>query len=168
LTFNFDSLSIYAHKSIHPSNVVFLLSYISGISEAMLMGYWHLIQFLLSPVSTMWSLWTPYTLDWTFLRVKGCLRRLWKWNLSASCTFNLLWSKPKAYVVTFVISLGYVGEVNPSVVLPRDLEWSQHTYITYNRTSQRNEFDFDTRDVHKSLWRSQSYFLRMSERMETQ
>jgi hypothetical protein len=53
--------------------------------------------------------------------------------------------------LTFAISLGYVVEVYPNVLLPRDLERSQRTYIAYNRMSQRNEFDFDTRDVQKSL-----------------
>ncbi|WVZ59593.1 hypothetical protein U9M48_009713 [Paspalum notatum var. saurae] len=53
--------------------------------------------------------------------------------------------------LTFAISLGYAIEVYPNVLLPRDLERSQRTYIAYNRMSQRNEFDFDTRDVQKSL-----------------
>jgi len=53
--------------------------------------------------------------------------------------------------LTFSIALGYAIEVYPNVLLPCDLERSQRTYIAYNRMSQRNEFDFDTRDVQKSL-----------------
>ncbi|XP_062200264.1 uncharacterized protein LOC133902952 [Phragmites australis] len=53
--------------------------------------------------------------------------------------------------LTFAISLGYAVEVYPNVLLPRELERSERTYIAYNRMSQRNEFDFDTRDVQKSL-----------------
>lgn len=53
--------------------------------------------------------------------------------------------------LTFSVSLGYAIEVYPNVLLPCDLERSQRTYIAYNRMSQRNEFDFDTRDVQKSL-----------------
>ncbi|KAK3156920.1 hypothetical protein QOZ80_2AG0113820 [Eleusine coracana subsp. coracana] len=53
--------------------------------------------------------------------------------------------------ITFAISLGYVVEVYPNIVLPRELERSERTYIAYNRMSQRNEFDFDTRDAQKSL-----------------
>ena len=95
--FFFFSFFDWAYESIHPSNVIFPhVSYISGISEAMLMVYWCLIQLLLSSVSTTWSLWTPYTLVWTLLRVWICLQRLWKWNPWASCSVQFATIKAKS------------------------------------------------------------------------
>jgi hypothetical protein len=60
--------------------------------------------------------------------------------------------------ITFAISLGYVVEVYPNVILPCDLERSERTYIAYNRMSQRTEFDFDTRDAQKSLCKKPIHF----------
>ncbi|XP_010250871.1 PREDICTED: uncharacterized protein LOC104592979 [Nelumbo nucifera] len=53
--------------------------------------------------------------------------------------------------LTFSVSLGYVVQVFPNIVLPRELERSEQTYSAWNRISHRNEFDFDTRDVHGSV-----------------
>ncbi|KAG8084144.1 hypothetical protein GUJ93_ZPchr0010g10650 [Zizania palustris] len=53
--------------------------------------------------------------------------------------------------LTFAVSLGYVVQVYPNVLLPRELERSERTYIAYNRMNHRTEFDFDTRDIQKSL-----------------
>ncbi|KAJ0049457.1 hypothetical protein Pint_14959 [Pistacia integerrima] len=52
---------------------------------------------------------------------------------------------------TFSVSLGYVVQVYPNIVLPRDLDRSEKTYSAWNRISNRNEFDFDTRDPHRSI-----------------
>lgn len=52
---------------------------------------------------------------------------------------------------TLVVSLGYVVQVFPNIVLPRDLDRSEKTYTAWNRLSHRNEFDFDTRDPHRSI-----------------
>uniref|UniRef100_A0A0D9XLJ6 Uncharacterized protein n=1 Tax=Leersia perrieri TaxID=77586 RepID=A0A0D9XLJ6_9ORYZ len=57
----------------------------------------------------------------------------------------------KRQKLTYAVSLGYVIQVYPNVLLPRELERSERTYIAYNRMSQRTEFDFDTKDVQKSL-----------------
>ncbi|XP_038977392.1 uncharacterized protein LOC103708518 isoform X2 [Phoenix dactylifera] len=51
--------------------------------------------------------------------------------------------------LTFSVSLGYVVQVFPHVILPRELERSEQTYIAWNRRGNRNEFDFDTRDVYR-------------------
>ncbi|CAA6656461.1 unnamed protein product [Spirodela intermedia] len=53
--------------------------------------------------------------------------------------------------LTFSVSLGYVVQVFPYVVLPRDLERSELTYIAWNNLGNRNEFDFDTRDSYQPL-----------------
>ncbi|XP_078447812.1 beta-1,3-n-acetylglucosaminyltransferase radical fringe protein, putative (DUF604) [Wolffia australiana] len=53
--------------------------------------------------------------------------------------------------LTFAVSLGYVVQVFPYVVLPRDLERSEITYIAWNYMGGKNEFDFDTRDSYQSL-----------------
>lgn len=52
--------------------------------------------------------------------------------------------------LTFSVSLGYVVQVYPNIVLPRELERSEQTYSAWNKRTNRNEFDFDTRDAHKS------------------
>ncbi|XP_040383866.1 uncharacterized protein LOC102715338 [Oryza brachyantha] len=57
----------------------------------------------------------------------------------------------KRQKLTFAVSLGYVLQVYPNVLLPRDLERSERTYVGYNRMNHRTEFDFDTRDIQKSL-----------------
>ncbi|XXG76394.1 hypothetical protein AAC387_Pa08g0754 [Persea americana] len=53
--------------------------------------------------------------------------------------------------LTFSVSLGYVVQVFPIIVLPRELERSEQTYSAWNRVNHRNEFDFDTRDVYRSV-----------------
>lgn len=53
--------------------------------------------------------------------------------------------------LTFSVSLGYVVQVFPTIVLPRELERSEQTYIAWNRVNKRDEFDFDTRDVYRSV-----------------
>ncbi|EAZ16687.1 hypothetical protein OsJ_32162 [Oryza sativa Japonica Group] len=62
---------------------------------------------------------------------------------------SICYDKRQKY--TFAVSLGYVVQVYPYVLLPRELERSERTYIAYNRMSQRTEFDFDTKDIQKSL-----------------
>ncbi|KAI4990863.1 hypothetical protein ZWY2020_039234 [Hordeum vulgare] len=39
----------------------------------------------------------------------------------------------------------------PSVLLPPELERSERTYIAFKRMSQRTEFDFDTKEIQKSM-----------------
>lgn len=53
--------------------------------------------------------------------------------------------------LTFAVSLGYVVQVFPNIVLPRELERSEQTYSAWNRLGHRNEFDFDTRDPYRSV-----------------
>lgn len=53
--------------------------------------------------------------------------------------------------LTFSVSLGYAIQVLPNIVFPRELERSERTYSAWNGISQRNEFDFDARDPHKSV-----------------
>lgn len=53
--------------------------------------------------------------------------------------------------LTFSVSLGYVVQVFPHIVLPRELERSEQTYSAWNRINHRNEFDFDTRDPYRSV-----------------
>lgn len=53
--------------------------------------------------------------------------------------------------LTFSVSVGYVVQVFPSIVLPRDLERSEQTYSAWNGISHRNEFDFDTKDPYRSV-----------------
>ncbi|OMO86794.1 hypothetical protein COLO4_20924 [Corchorus olitorius] len=53
--------------------------------------------------------------------------------------------------LTFSVSLGYVVQVFPNIVLPRELERSERTYVAWNKLKQRNEFDHDTRDSYKSV-----------------
>ena len=57
----------------------------------------------------------------------------------------------KRQKLTLAISLGYVVQVYPSVLLPPELERSERTYIAFNRMSQRTEFDFDTKEIQKSM-----------------
>ncbi|XP_059442790.1 uncharacterized protein LOC132175015 isoform X2 [Corylus avellana] len=57
----------------------------------------------------------------------------------------------RARRLTFSVSLGYVVQVFPNVVLPRELESSEVTYSAWNRIRDRNEFDFDTRDPYTSV-----------------
>lgn len=53
--------------------------------------------------------------------------------------------------LTFQVSLGYVVQVFPNIVLPRELERAEQTYSAWNGISHRNEFDFDTRDPERSI-----------------
>ncbi|XP_059662072.1 uncharacterized protein LOC132308104 [Cornus florida] len=53
--------------------------------------------------------------------------------------------------LTFLVSLGYVVQVFPNIMLPREMERSEKTYTAWNRISNRNEFDFDTRDPYRSV-----------------
>ncbi|KAK9145957.1 hypothetical protein Sjap_005860 [Stephania japonica] len=53
--------------------------------------------------------------------------------------------------LTISVSLGYVVQVFPNIVLPRELERSEQTYSAWNGISQRMEFDFDTRDAYRSV-----------------
>ncbi|KAK9275592.1 hypothetical protein L1049_022859 [Liquidambar formosana] len=57
----------------------------------------------------------------------------------------------RARRLTFSVSLGYVIQVFPNIVLPRELERSEQTYSAWNRMSHMNEFDFDTRDTYRSV-----------------
>ncbi|KAJ4784165.1 hypothetical protein LUZ62_035411 [Rhynchospora pubera] len=57
----------------------------------------------------------------------------------------------EAHKLSISVSLGYVVQVYPTVVLPRDLERSEVTYTAWNKLGHRNEFDFDTRDAFRSI-----------------
>ncbi|PQP94795.1 uncharacterized protein Pyn_20472 [Prunus yedoensis var. nudiflora] len=59
--------------------------------------------------------------------------------------------------LTFSVSVGYVVQVFPSIVLPRDLERSEHTYSAWNGISHRNEFDFDTKDPYRCYETGECY-----------
>ncbi|MCL7033296.1 hypothetical protein MKW94_001239 [Papaver nudicaule] len=60
--------------------------------------------------------------------------------------------------LTFSVSLGYVVQVFPNIVLPRELERSEQTYSAWNRLRHRNEFDFDTRESHKTACKRRALF----------
>lgn len=53
--------------------------------------------------------------------------------------------------LTFSISLGYVIQVYPYVLLPRDLERAEITFKAWNKKDGGGEFDFDTRSAIKSV-----------------
>ncbi|KAF8379863.1 hypothetical protein HHK36_029312 [Tetracentron sinense] len=53
--------------------------------------------------------------------------------------------------ITFSVSMGYVVQVFPNIVLPQELERSEQTYSAWNKINHGSEFDFDTRDPHKSV-----------------
>ncbi|KAM2674361.1 hypothetical protein EV2_015560 [Malus domestica] len=57
----------------------------------------------------------------------------------------------RGHHLTFSVSLGYVVQVFPNIVLPRDLERSEQTYSAWNGISHRNEFDFDTKVAYRSV-----------------
>lgn len=57
----------------------------------------------------------------------------------------------KLHRLTFSVSLGYVVQVFPNVIRPRDLDRSELTFSAWNRINHRNEFDFDTRDESRSV-----------------
>lgn len=52
--------------------------------------------------------------------------------------------------LTFSISLGYVVQVYPYVILPKDLERPEITFKAWNKKDGGGEFDFDTRTAIKS------------------
>lgn len=52
--------------------------------------------------------------------------------------------------LTFSISSGYVVQVYPNVLLPRDLERPEITFKAWNKKDGGGEFDFDTRAAIKS------------------
>ncbi|KAK9093645.1 hypothetical protein Scep_025114 [Stephania cephalantha] len=56
-----------------------------------------------------------------------------------------------AHRFTFSVSLGYVVQVFPNIVLPRELERSEQTFSAWNGISERMEFDFDTREAYRSV-----------------
>lgn len=63
--------------------------------------------------------------------------------------------------ITFAVSLGYVVQVFPNIVLPRELERSELTFTAWNRIANRFEFDLDTKDPLKSVCKkSIKFFLR--------
>eukprot|EP00250_Pteridium_aquilinum_P022244 c25332_g1_i1 orf=146-1666(+) len=53
--------------------------------------------------------------------------------------------------LTFSISSGYVVQVFPYVLLPRDLERAEITFKAWNMKAGGGEFDFDTRTAIKSV-----------------
>ncbi|KAH9316870.1 hypothetical protein KI387_018639, partial [Taxus chinensis] len=52
--------------------------------------------------------------------------------------------------LTFSISSGYVAQVFPKIVLPRELERSERTYTAWNKLDKSMEFDFDTKTPQRS------------------
>ncbi|KAI0493674.1 hypothetical protein KFK09_023795 [Dendrobium nobile] len=60
--------------------------------------------------------------------------------------------------ITFAVSLGYVVQVFPNIVLPRELERSELTYTAWNRAGHRFEFDFDTKDPYRSVCKKSIQF----------
>lgn len=55
--------------------------------------------------------------------------------------------------LTYSVSLGYVIQVFPYVLLPRDLERAEITFKAWNKRDDGGEFDFDTRSAIKSMCR---------------
>ncbi|KAK8488719.1 hypothetical protein V6N13_130542 [Hibiscus sabdariffa] len=53
--------------------------------------------------------------------------------------------------LTFSVSLGYVVQVFPNIVLPRELERSELTYVAWNKLGHPEEFDHDIRKSYKSI-----------------
>ena len=53
--------------------------------------------------------------------------------------------------LNFSVSLGYVVQLFPKIVLPRELECSEHTYIAWDKLGNPHEFDHDIRDSDKSV-----------------
>uniref|UniRef100_A0A8I7B3S2 Uncharacterized protein n=1 Tax=Hordeum vulgare subsp. vulgare TaxID=112509 RepID=A0A8I7B3S2_HORVV len=64
----------------------------------------------------------------------------------------------KKQKLTLAISLDYVVQVYPSVLLRPELERSERTYIAFKRMSQRTEFDFDTKEIQKSMCKKSVLF----------
>ncbi|ESW29020.1 hypothetical protein PHAVU_002G037400 [Phaseolus vulgaris] len=68
--------------------------------------------------------------------------------------------------LTFSVSLGYVVQVLPNIVSPRELERSERTYSAWNGNSEANEFDFDAREPYKSLCKGSTLFFLKDTRRE--
>ncbi|KAL9664508.1 hypothetical protein QQ045_019911 [Rhodiola kirilowii] len=72
-----------------------------------------------------------------------------------------------AHHLTFAVSLGYVVQVFPDIVLPRELDRSEQTYSAWNKIRNRNEFDFDVRPSPKSICKKPIlFFLKRIERRD--
>ncbi|RWV80150.1 hypothetical protein GW17_00058623, partial [Ensete ventricosum] len=86
------------------------------------------------------------------LSTLGSLKRFTKAMKADPMSFlqrSICYDKRRKF--TFSVSLGYVVQVFPTIVLPRELERSEQTYIAWNKLNNRNEFDFDTRDAYRSV-----------------
>lgn len=71
-----------------------------------------------------------------------------------------------AHHLTISVSLGYVVQVFPDIVLPRELDRSEQTYSAWNKIINRNEFDIDIRASPKSVCKKPVlFFLTKFERM---
>ncbi|PKI76529.1 hypothetical protein CRG98_003080 [Punica granatum] len=68
--------------------------------------------------------------------------------------------------ITFSVSLGYVIQVWPKIVYPRDLERSELTYSAWNGIHHRNEFDLDTKDPVRSICKKPVLFFLKDVRRE--
>ena len=68
--------------------------------------------------------------------------------------------------LTFSVSLGYVVQVLPNIVSPRELERSERTYSAWNGNSAAHEFDFDAREPYKSLCKGSTLFFLKDTRRE--
>lgn len=68
--------------------------------------------------------------------------------------------------LTFSISIGYVVQVFPNIVYPRDLEPSELSYSAWNGIHHRNEFDIDTKDPIKSICKKPVLFFLKDVRRE--
>lgn len=55
--------------------------------------------------------------------------------------------------LSFSISLGYVVQVFPQIILPRMLQRPMRTFAAWNRMNDALQFSFDTRPVPKSICR---------------
>jgi hypothetical protein len=55
--------------------------------------------------------------------------------------------------LSFSISLGYVVQVFPQIILPRILQRPMRTFQAWNRQNDASQFTFDTRPVPKSICR---------------
>lgn len=59
----------------------------------------------------------------------------------------------RAQKLSFSVSLGYVVQVYPYIVFPRELERPEITFKAWNQKDGRGEFDVDTRRYSKSICR---------------
>ena len=72
----------------------------------------------------------------------------------------------RARHLTFSVSIGYVVQVLPNIVFPRELERSERTYSAWNGISQSNEFEFDARDPSRSVCKKPILFFLKDARRE--